>query len=114
MTFNLMTFNEAYLILSNAVRHELRDHAFGDKEVTWKQGKEKRMVATGYFSFSVQEVYVKDLGKDAVFTGKDAVKLSILGPLVVHRNDETGPATFQLGKTMTNLTMEAVGKEICP
>lgn len=105
-----MDLETAKLILSDCVRSELRDHAFGDMEVFWYKGQNS--IAEGYFGGGHASV---SLGPTAAFNfkGEDAHVLKECGTLThVERNDETGPDKFELGATMPGLTKEAVRKEI--
>ena len=43
-----MNIEEAKKILNKCVRSELRDHAFGDREIFWFSGDADKAVATGY------------------------------------------------------------------
>lgn len=54
-----MTLEEAKQVLSESIREELRDHAFGDREIFWLDSKGQE-IASGYMSGSTQEVSVKD------------------------------------------------------
>jgi hypothetical protein len=111
-----MTFEEAEQILSETTRSELRDHAFGDREVFWtKDGVE---IAGGYFGGRTADVWIgKGVegweGPTGDFEGLEARKLSQLGTLgVVDRNDETGPEEYSEGTTMPGLMIEGVRKEL--
>lgn len=102
-----MTLDEAKEILDQCERDELRDHAFGDSEVSWiRNGKE---VASGYFG-RTENTYVsfgpykevRENGKivrfEALgsFNGDDAEKLRHCGKLGVReRNDSTGLDTYR-------------------
>lgn len=101
-----MDLNEAKEFLNDCDRVELRDHAFGDLEVSWlKDGKE---VAFGYLSGVSQSVCIVL----EQFKGEDAKSLVECGKAVtVQRNDETGPDDFVLGYTKPELTT-GVLKEI--
>lgn len=105
----MMTFEEAKELLSKADREELRDHAFGDREVYWNlNGME---VAYGYFgTTSDMSIYAPESGN---FQGKQAYELGKCGKTCrIERNDETGPLNYQDGKIMSTLTLEGVRKEI--
>jgi len=108
-----MTLEEAMTILNSCQRGELRDHAFGDREVYWD--RDDTMVAEGYFGRTAAVgFYDSDGNEIAEFTGDDAYKLSKCGELRgVSRNDETGPDEYQEGKCMPGLTLEGVKKELC-
>jgi hypothetical protein len=101
-----LSMEAAKKILDNAVRYELRDHAFGDTEVTWEvDGVE---VGGGYFG-TTYDVWIGDIG----FHGADAKLLRNCGKnLVVERNDETGPDRYTEGVTMPGLTIEGVRNEL--
>ena len=83
-----MTLEQAKNELKDTVRHECRDHDFGDREVYWMRGEDER--ASGYFSSTVDEVSVGGVG----FAGKDARALLECGVLEVSRNNSTGPQDF--------------------
>jgi hypothetical protein len=101
-----MTIQEAQKLLEGTVRYELRDHAFGDREVTW--AKDNCEIATGYFSGSCSEVYYNG----EVFNGADAIAILKYGTLTIERNDETGPDEYVDGKVMEGLTLKGVLEEI--
>jgi hypothetical protein len=102
-----MTLEEAKNILNDSVRQELRDHAFGDVEVSWIwDGIE---VANGYFGGSASNVSFA-FGE---FTGPEAWELRNCGTLgAVERNDETGPEAYQEGRCMPALTLAGVREEL--
>ena len=80
-----MTFDLAKEILKECTRDELRDHAFGDKELYWKD-KFGHLIATGYVSSSDSDCGMT--GFDVIFTGSEARELAKLGKLgQVERND---------------------------
>lgn len=109
----MMTLEEAKTFLTGCKREELRDHSFGDVEVSWmKDGAE---VASGYFggSSSVQ------IFNDSFFDAGEADQLRQLGTAGgVSRNDSTGPDEFSQGHAAPGLSLEAVRAEldatICP
>ena len=76
-------------------REELRDHAFGDREIVWTfEGQE---VAGGYFGSTGQSVWINKLGQPGTeigsFEGDEARELSSCGKLkALHRNDMQGDA----------------------
>jgi len=83
-----MTYDLASTILSESIRDELRDHAFGDKEIYWRDNH-GHPVATGYSGYSGDEVGM--CGFDIIFTEEEARKLVGLGTLgEVERNDSGG------------------------
>lgn len=121
-----MNLDEAKTLLNLCTRDELRDHAFGDREVSWtrkdKNGK-TLLVADGYFGGSGVGVGgVSILGPEdengqmttiASFDGKEATELAKCGADVhIERNDSTGPDTYADGKCMPGLTLEGVLKEL--
>lgn len=101
-----MNIDLAKKILNAATRYELRDHAFGDTEVTWMyKGWE---VGGGYFG-GTADVWIGDDG----FSGDEARTLRNCGKtLVVERNDETGPDNYNEGVTMPGLTLDGVRREL--
>jgi len=118
-------FERAILLLKDKYRHELRDHAFGDREIWWTtipdpNGQE---VADGYIaginnaSVGVQLNAPHIGGEDqdwTSFAGEQALYLSSLGiRCSVSRNDETGPERYEDGACMPGLTLEGVRKELC-
>ena len=102
-----MTVDEAKVLLTTCVRSELRDHAFGDMEVTWLD-KQGNVVADGYYGSS------SHVGFDgSAFKGEDARELRSCGSEgEVSRNDETGPDEFRQGEIMPGLTLAGVRKEL--
>lgn len=92
-----MELEEAKRVLNGCTRQELRDHAFGDKEVYWLKGTQE--VACGYFGGGHAEVSIFKPAKDSTdFTGEDALALRECGTVgEVQRNDETGPDEFVAG-----------------
>jgi hypothetical protein len=134
-----MTLEEAKTALEGTIRGELRDHAFGDREVTWyvvAAGLVVAEAAMGYFGggSSGVSVYTTPLPYEepwdfetgsgylaapiptayaaAEFDGRDARELLKCGSSRVSRNDSTGPDTYQDGKCMPGLTLEGVRKEL--
>jgi hypothetical protein len=103
-----MTLDEAKALLATCKRDELRDHAFGDCEITWEQdGKD---VAWGYFGIDAREVSMED---KTVFLGEEADALRSLGARGgVERNDSTGPVHYVEGQAMHGLTPAGVLEEI--
>ena len=98
-------------ILNDAYRHELRDHAFGDREVFWTEGPEtdSEEVADGYFGGGHAVV---GIGGNS-WKGREARELSRCGRAGrVERNDSTGPARYQDGACMPGLTLEGVKEEL--
>lgn len=109
-----MNLEEAKTLLKGAVKHELRDHAFGDCEVDWTIGDDK--VATGYFGGSDRHVSVRvnaNMWHSTRFMNYEADELrKCFASEAVERNDETGPDDFVVGRTMPGLTLEGVRKEL--
>ena len=106
-----MELEEAKKILEECDRWELRDHAFGDMEVTWT--KAKRTIATGYTGSSSVYVTIGESHVTGSFTNDDARALMSCGTLVsAGRNDETGPDEFVEGQIMPGLTLEGVRREL--
>lgn len=103
-----MDLSEARELLKDTARLELRDHAFGDREVTWT--KKDGLVAEGYFGGGDAGVWFTYLPNS--FEGDDARTLLECGTLIVARNDQTGPKTFVESKVMPGLTKEAVLDEL--
>lgn len=103
-----LTVEDAKTLLDSCQRYELRDHAFGDSEVTWS--KDEQEIAEGYFSSSLNSVTFDD---GTVFGGNAASMLRQCGHLVSsERNDTAGPDEYEEGSTMPGLTLEGVLGEI--
>jgi hypothetical protein len=109
----------ALLLLSVAKRSELRDHAFGDREVFWDLdlvaaedfSREEGSVAGGYFGSGSASLWM--VHSTLSWSGEVARDLAKLGGLgVIERNDSTGPDTYAEGVTMPALTLEGVAAEI--
>lgn len=102
-----MEIHEAKELLNGCTRTELRDHAFGDAEVSWwKDGKE---VASGYFGSTMSHVTIGHIP----ILGTTARELRYCGVEGhIERNDETGPDDFQEGRIMPGLTLEGVREEL--
>lgn len=106
-----LDLDEAKVVLDSCERAELRDHAFGDVEVSWT--KDDKEIADGYFGGGVYDVCVKLDSKTVTFSNEQALKLRNCGTLAeVGRNDETGPDTYVEGVIMPGLTLEGVRKEL--
>lgn len=108
-----MDLQKAMDLLNECTRSELRDHAFGDVEVTWYKGGQ--FVASGYFGLDESEVDIAASivheREEFTFTGELADRLRNCGTLgEVDRNDETGPDAFVEGQTMPGLTLDGVPK----
>lgn len=104
-----MNFDEAKEILKAAEKHELRDHAFGDCEITWVNASNE-IVAEGYYAGRTGDMHFTN---GSVFRGNEADKLrECFSSEKIYRNDETGPDEFVAGKIMPGLTKEGVLKEI--
>jgi hypothetical protein len=109
---------EARTILSTLKRSELRDHAFGDREIFWEDADGK-VVAEGYVGEGTPCVGTTDKDEDFAydfkfsFIDRDALDLVKCGTRgVIERNDSTGPDRYQDGKCMPGLTLEGVRKEL--
>lgn len=103
-----MNFDEAKFLLEGCERRELRDHAFGDMEVSWYKGR--KIMAEGYYGGAIPKIHVLN---DISFEGDEALQLMECGKLVqAERNDTTGPDHFQLNSVRPDLTKEAVHKNI--
>lgn len=76
---NTITLSEAQDLLSQCNRVELRDHYFGDKELTWYDS-EGQEVATGYCGHDF-EVVIDYEDKYYLSKGDEAYRLSKLGTL---------------------------------
>lgn len=110
-----MNIEDAKTLLRTAVKFELRDHAFGDCEVTWykKVGDVETEVATGYFGGTRSVSIYEDSSNTAHFEGAEADELrECFASEKSERNDETGPDDFVVGRTMPGLTLEGVRKEL--
>lgn len=102
-----MDVNEAKEILDSCDRQELRDHAFGDMEITWTRAGFE--IAYG---FGGRECGVTMVGGES-FEGDQARKLVHCGTLTqAERNDEVGPPDFVSGRVMPGLTREAVKQDL--
>lgn len=90
-----MNFEQAKNRLNMAFRHELRDHAFGDREIFWTMGG--REMAGGYMGRD-KSVWIQDPHDPdewISFNGEEAEKLANCGKLRrVDRNDSTGPDAY--------------------
>ena len=115
----MMTLDQAVEILNSAVRSELRDHAFGDREISWE--REGVQVADGYSGSTGTYVdfYGEGEGEDGFpttvgeFEGRDAFKLLECGSEGhVERNDSTGPSKYTDGVCMPSLTLKGVRDEL--
>ena len=89
-----MTLDEAKKQLNSCERDELRDHAFGDREISWFRkdaSGQRHEVAGGYQGNSGTDVSFLGTGPNAGFTGDDARSLLSCGTLTAsERNDTTG------------------------
>jgi hypothetical protein len=103
-----VTFDNAKLILAGCTRSELRDHAFGDREIYWTSPSGEP-IASGYSSDDGQEVYIEE----TTFYSTEAVELFACGTLgTVERNDSAGPDEYKDGACMPGLTLGGVLREI--
>jgi hypothetical protein len=102
-----MELEQAKQLLKSTVRQELRDHAFGDVEISWMVGAEQ--LASGYFSGTSQLVSIMGTS----FDGDDARALRDCGiEGVIERNDETGPEEYTEGDVMPGLSKGDVFQEL--
>lgn len=103
-----ITFQEAKLLLADCQRSELRDHAFGDREVYFVNAVGDT-VAEGYSGSSGSSLHVSG----TEFVGKQADELLTLGHQgSVERNDSTGPDEYHEGECLPGLTTEGVLDEL--
>jgi hypothetical protein len=111
-----LTLDQAKQALEGTTRHELRDHAFGDMEVTWvkKEDNHEVEVASGYFGGTASVGFLDpDPSKSSgSFVDDDARQLLQCGELEVERNDSVGPDKFVEGSCMPGLTLQGVRKEL--
>lgn len=87
-----MDYDKACVLLTKCTRHELRDHCFNDRELTWVDGFGHLVALGGAGStgYSVQMV-----GFEEEFTESQARTMIDLGTLgEIERNDETGPDEY--------------------
>ena len=121
-----ISFEQAEKILNGARRYELRDHAFGEREITWVVDEHigASVIADGYSGSSGCFVTVYEPGgydreangEEVVktdFDGYEARKLLKCGLVgAIERNDSTGPDTYVDGRVMPALTLEGVLREL--
>lgn len=99
-------------VLTKSIRSELRDHAFGDKEITWNL-PDGTMVAEAYvgscseFSYSHDKVVYSTINYAIV---DEISKLGIRGS--ESRNDSSGPDEFVQGRVMKGLSSDDVFEEL--
>lgn len=113
-----MDIDEAKEFLNGCVRHELRDHAFGDTEVSWL--KDGLIVASGYFSGTTADVWVAPslppgvpIGDSTTFHGHESHELRKCGTEgAIERNDETGPDDYVEGDIQPGLSRGDVFHEL--
>ena len=103
-----MDLSDARQRLVGTTRHELRDHAFGDREVTWV--KNGTLIASGYFGGGAGHVSFH--AASISFVDNEARSLLDCGTLEVSRNDETGPDEFTEGDVMPGLSKGDVYHEL--
>lgn len=102
-----MKLEDAKKILNVCIRHELRDHAFGDAEVYWFYGGKE--IAFGYRGRN-PEVSLTPISR---FEGNEARELLDCGiEGEVTRNDEVGPEDFVEGRIMPGLTNRDIRREL--
>lgn len=86
-----ITLERAMEQLSACVRHELRDHYFGDREIYWIDDKHVT-VAEGYEGNDGVSVYIGGV----TFKAEDARQLLSCGARGdIERNDTAGPDTWR-------------------
>lgn len=110
-----MNVPEAKELLSACIREELRDHAFGNAEVSWQKGD--KQIAGGYFGAGNATIWISSEDDPSVtlgsFEGDKARELRQCGTEGrIERDDETGPDIYVEGAIMPGLTLEGVRKEI--
>lgn len=108
-----LTKEQAVKLLTESRRDELRDHAFGDREIYWVHPV-LGDIAEGYSGGGDVSISVVFEVGDRVFGyGSDDRELLKLGQRGrVERNDSTGPDEYLEGVTMPGLTKEGVLKEL--
>ena len=84
----VITFENAVKLLSGCTRSELRDHAFGDKEIYFDNA-EGIQIAEGYSGYGVCDIHFNEYTHD--FELSQVRYLLTLGTLgKVERNDSMG------------------------
>jgi hypothetical protein len=120
LEINIMaiTLADALALLNLCTRSELRDHAFGDREVAWtdddgnevgfycNSGKSPHMVYVDTFDSEGNTV------ESAEFPATSQV-MSAGNSVIIERNDSTGPDQYRDGACMPGLTLAGVREEIC-
>lgn len=105
------------LLLSESRRTELRDHAFGDRELNWYHPI-YGPIASAYSGSSGNTISVRyeEAGKIHYFESLDYTEtrtLFLLGTLArIERNDSTGPNKYKEGYTMPGLSSDDVLMEL--
>jgi hypothetical protein len=112
----ILTFEEVKKILNECHRNELRDHAFGDREIYWWHPKLGN-IAEGYSGrsvcFSMNDENGTEVQFDRVFTDSEIESLFKLGTMgKISRNDSTGPDTYTEGTVMPGLTLNGILNEL--
>lgn len=111
-----VTFEQAKELLAGTERRELKDHAFGDREIYFTKGDKN--IAEGYSGggnpASIMIYGEQEDGSDAThFEGSEAAELNGMGTFMgSERNDSTGPDDFEEGECMPGLTLEVVRQEL--
>ncbi len=106
---------DAKALLNTCARSELRDHAFGDREVSWTDDDGHEL---GFYCNSGRAphmVYVEryeDGKKVEAAEFHDYSLLKCGKSARIERNDSTGPDTYQDGACMPGLTLAGVRKEL--
>jgi len=109
----MILFNAAKELLEKCERSELRDHAFGDSEVTWRLGDV--IVADGGDGRDPYVCVTNDGHVEIVaeFNGDEARTLLRCGRVGrIERNDSTGPEDFVPGRCMEALSLRGVFREL--
>ena len=115
-----MTLEEAKKLLSQWERGELRDHAFGDREITWWDSNRNVRAdgysgSTGIFVSILADEDNEDGWRDSIadFEGREAYQLLSCGSEGLgERNDSTGPDTYTDGQCTPGLTLKGVRDEL--
>ncbi len=108
---------DAISLLNSCTRGELRDHAFGDREVSWTDDAGN---IVGFYCNSGRwphPVYVTrfDEAGEETETVEFAATSQIMNTgnvVLIERNDSTGPDEYRDGACMPGLTLEGVRREL--
>lgn len=113
-----ITLADALSLLNLCTRSELRDHAFGDREVTWTDAAGN---GVGFYCNSGKpphHVYITrfDGNGDEVESAEFPATSQMMQTgmvCIIERNDSTGPDNYQDGACMPGLTLAGVKEELC-